>query len=76
MSTNSNIVPETYKVPDRYFTPAEVEMHNSESDLWLSWFGHVYDLTNLSKQYKGKNQLILRGYTHGSYIKACRTGYL
>ena len=44
-----------FKAPDRYFTPAEVELHNAESDLWLSWLGHVYDLTSLSQEYKGKN---------------------
>lgn len=54
MSSNDDAAPQGFKAPDRYFTPAEVELHNSESDLWLSWLGHVYDLTSLSEQFKGK----------------------
>jgi cytochrome b involved in lipid metabolism len=54
MSSHDNNASEGFKVPDRYFTPAEVELHNSESDLWLSWLGHVYDLTSLSQEFKGK----------------------
>ena len=44
---------EMSKIPDRYFTPAEVELHNAPTDLWLSWLGHVYDLTKLAEEYKG-----------------------
>lgn len=54
MSSNDETTQGGFKAPDRYFTPSEVELHNSESDLWLSWLGHVYDLTKLSKQFKGK----------------------
>ena len=41
------------KLSDKYFTPAEVELHNGPDDLWVSWLGHVYDLTPLSLQHKG-----------------------
>ncbi|KAI8905182.1 hypothetical protein EDD86DRAFT_249384 [Gorgonomyces haynaldii] len=32
------------EIPDRYFTPEEVEFHNAPEDCWLSWCGLVYDL--------------------------------
>lgn len=37
----------------RYFTSTEVSMHNAAHDLWVSWLGHVYDLTSLAEEYKG-----------------------
>ncbi|KAJ3081659.1 Cytochrome b5 domain-containing protein 1, partial [Quaeritorhiza haematococci] len=43
---------------DRYFTPAEVEMHNCPEDLWLSWGGWVYDLTALAEAYQGDPFLV------------------
>jgi cytochrome b involved in lipid metabolism len=68
MSSHNDNAPEGFKAPDRYFTPAEVELHNSESDLWVSWLGHVYDLTTLSEEFKGKNNgLNSRGYIDGSH---------
>ncbi|KAJ3039814.1 Cytochrome b5 domain-containing protein 1 [Rhizophlyctis rosea] len=39
--------------PTRYFTPAEVELHNSPHDLWISWLGDVYDLTKLAEEMQG-----------------------
>ena len=50
---SNSFIMSTDKVPDRYFTPSEVEFHNSPSDLWLSWQGRVYDLTKLSEEKKG-----------------------
>ena len=35
------------KVGQRYYTPAEVAAHNRADDLWVSFFGRVYDLTAL-----------------------------
>jgi len=32
----------------KYWTPAEVAMHNTEDDLWVSFLGNVYDLTSLA----------------------------
>ena len=37
----------TAKVGQRYYTPAEVAAHNRADDLWVSFFGRVYDLTAL-----------------------------
>ncbi|TPX68769.1 hypothetical protein SpCBS45565_g02892 [Spizellomyces sp. 'palustris'] len=42
------------RVEDRYFTPAEVEMHNAPEDCWVSWLGYVYDLTPLVEERKGE----------------------
>lgn len=33
----------------RYYTPNEVALHNTPSDLWVSFLGKVYDLTELVK---------------------------
>jgi cytochrome b involved in lipid metabolism len=52
MSATANPSPATSNV--RYYTPSEVELHNSTNDLWLSWLGNVYDLTALSQQRKGR----------------------
>ena len=38
---------------ERFFTPAEVAAHNCESDLWVSFLGHVYDLSPLAKEQHG-----------------------
>eukprot|EP00039_Didymoeca_costata_P028271 m.20535 g.20535 ORF g.20535 m.20535 type:complete len:108 (+) comp6870_c0_seq1:178-501(+) len=43
---------DTEKKP-KYWTPAEVSMHNVEEDLWVTFLGKVYDLTPLAQQYKG-----------------------
>ena len=40
-------------VGQRYFLPAEVAAHNRADDLWVSFFGHVYDLTNLVAENPG-----------------------
>lgn len=37
----------------RYFTPAEVAEHNQPDDLWVSYLGHVYNLTPLAQEFKG-----------------------
>ncbi|XP_060035158.1 cytochrome b5 domain-containing protein 1-like [Erinaceus europaeus] len=37
----------------RSFTAAEVAQHKEEGDLWVSYLGHVYDLTPLAEEYKG-----------------------
>jgi len=37
----------------RYFTPAEVLSHNRADDLWVSYFGRVYDLTTLVAENPG-----------------------
>jgi cytochrome b involved in lipid metabolism len=41
-----------------YFTPAEVSVHNSAGDIWLSWLGKVYDLTPLCQDHAG-NPLLM-----------------
>jgi hypothetical protein len=46
-------VPKQYQLK-RYYTPADVAKHNSSHDCWVSYFGHVYDLTPLLAEYKGK----------------------
>ncbi|KAL3862373.1 hypothetical protein ACJMK2_008344 [Sinanodonta woodiana] len=37
----------------KYFTPAEVRVHNTADDLWVSFLGRVYNLTPLCERYKG-----------------------
>ena len=37
----------------RYFTPSEVAVHNAPEDCWLSYLGHVYDLTPLCSEHAG-----------------------
>ncbi|ORY48746.1 hypothetical protein BCR33DRAFT_782431 [Rhizoclosmatium globosum] len=57
----SNIsTPRTKTPPDakRYYTPAEVEAHNAPYDLWLSWNGHVYDLSVLAEERRGDPLLV------------------
>jgi hypothetical protein len=31
----------------RFYTPYDVSLHNIANDLWVSFFGKVWDLTNL-----------------------------
>jgi len=38
----------------KYFTPKEVELHNTIKDVWVSYLGKVYNLTPLCEQYAGK----------------------
>eukprot|EP00052_Salpingoeca_macrocollata_P026688 m.249156 g.249156 ORF g.249156 m.249156 type:complete len:324 (+) comp22621_c0_seq1:3169-4140(+) len=38
---------------NRYFTPAEVAEHNTETDLWVSFLGKVCDLTKLAAKHTG-----------------------
>ncbi|KAJ1569313.1 Cytochrome b5 domain-containing protein 1 [Nowakowskiella sp. JEL0078] len=45
-------------VDDKYFTPSEVETHNSNDDLWLSWLGSVYNLTPLAEAYRGNPLMV------------------
>ncbi|KAI9168389.1 hypothetical protein H9P43_007761 [Blastocladiella emersonii ATCC 22665] len=42
----------------RYYTPAEVFAHRHQDDVWVSWLGHVYDLTPLIKTYYGDPRLV------------------
>ena len=37
----------------RYYTPNEVSTHNTASDIWVSFLGHVYDLTKLAEEHSG-----------------------
>ncbi|KAJ3394878.1 Cytochrome b5 domain-containing protein 1 [Entophlyctis sp. JEL0112] len=55
MTKSAATTPRTKTPPDakRYYTPAEVEQHNAAYDLWLSWHGHVYDLSVLADEHKG-----------------------
>ncbi|KAJ3226022.1 Cytochrome b5 domain-containing protein 1 [Clydaea vesicula] len=39
------------KVNEIFYSRNEVALHNSPDDLWLSWLGYVYDLTELSQEY-------------------------
>ena len=41
----------------KYYTPNEVALHNTPHDLWVSFLGKVYDLSELVLQNKG-NPLI------------------
>uniref|UniRef100_T1J0V1 Cytochrome b5 domain-containing protein 1 n=1 Tax=Strigamia maritima TaxID=126957 RepID=T1J0V1_STRMM len=41
----------------RYFTPNEVLLHNSTSDLWVSFLGKVCNLTKVCQEYKGSDLL-------------------
>eukprot|EP00931_Biecheleriopsis_adriatica_P048777 TRINITY_DN28188_c0_g1_i1.p1 TRINITY_DN28188_c0_g1~~TRINITY_DN28188_c0_g1_i1.p1 ORF type:complete len:416 (+),score=46.82 TRINITY_DN28188_c0_g1_i1:54-1250(+) len=43
--------PKQYQLK-RYYTPADVAVHNSAHDCWVSYFGSVYDLTPLLSEYK------------------------
>ncbi|XP_043933217.1 cytochrome b5 domain-containing protein 1 [Protopterus annectens] len=37
----------------KYFTPAEVSLHNTISDNWVSYMGKVYNLTPLLQEHAG-----------------------
>lgn len=37
----------------KYFTPNEVCVHNTVDDVWVSFLGKVYNLTELCDKYKG-----------------------
>ena len=39
---------------ERYFTPAEVEVHGSAGDCWVSLLGKVLDVTKLIQENKGE----------------------
>jgi hypothetical protein len=45
--------PQAEKILKSYFTPEQVSLHNNSTDLWLSFLGHVYDLTSLATDYAG-----------------------
>ncbi|CAF2377740.1 unnamed protein product [Rotaria sp. Silwood2] len=36
-----------------FFTPNEVSSHNTASDIWVSFLGHVYDLSKLVEEHSG-----------------------
>ena len=45
-------IPRPYKLR-RFYTPKEVAIHSSADDCWVSFFGQVYDLTQLiNKNYQ------------------------
>ena len=46
---NAKHLPRPYKLR-RYYTPAEVALHNCADDIWVSFFNRVYDLTNLVQE--------------------------
>lgn len=39
----------------RFFTPNEVSSHNTASDIWVSFLGHVYDLSKLVEEHSGSS---------------------
>nr|CAD7398900.1 unnamed protein product [Timema poppensis] len=41
----------------RYYTPAEVVVHNTPNDLWVSFLGRVLDLTSLAQEYDGTQEI-------------------
>jgi len=41
----------------KYFTPTEVSIHNTQKDIWVSFLGHVYNLTSLCETHKGDTLL-------------------
>nr|CAD7430361.1 unnamed protein product [Timema monikensis] len=41
----------------RHYTPAEVVVHNSPNDLWVSFLGRVLDLTSLAQEYDGTQEI-------------------
>ena len=42
-----------------FYTQNEVSTHNTASDLWVSFLGHVYDLTKLAEEHSGSSSLLL-----------------
>ena len=36
-----------------YYTPAEVAVHNTHTDIWVSFLGSVFDLTRLVAENEG-----------------------
>ena len=42
-------LPKTYK-HKRFYTPYDVSLHNTANDLWVSFFGRVWDLTLLVQE--------------------------
>jgi len=52
MSEEGKWIPKQYK-KRRYYIPADVEVHNTAYDCWVSFFNGVYDLTPLLHEYRG-----------------------
>lgn len=52
MSGDSKFLPKAYK-RRRFYIPADVEVHNTAFDCWVSFFNEVYDLTPLLHQHRG-----------------------
>ena len=44
MTDLKQYLPKTYK-RRAYYTPADVSIHNLANDLWVSFFGKVWDIT-------------------------------
>lgn len=51
-TANSNLAQPQKRI--RYFTPAEIESHNSVTDCWVSVMGRVLDVTPLIAENAGK----------------------
>jgi cytochrome b involved in lipid metabolism len=39
----------------KYFTPNEVSIHNTAKDIWVSFLGKVYDLTQFIETNSGNS---------------------
>ena len=50
-SNLKNFVPKPYK-KRRYYIKSELTQHCSPNDVWVSFFGDIYDLTNLIQQHR------------------------
>ncbi|KAM7540095.1 hypothetical protein Aperf_G00000031319 [Anoplocephala perfoliata] len=63
----------------KYYTLTDVSLHNSETDLWVSYLGDVYDLTNLCSFHKGDillKPILAAGGTDISHWFEPKTGNL
>ena len=74
-------------VRPRFYTPNEVASHNTASDIWVSFLGHVYDLTKLVEEHSGSflnsfihiyrtSFLLSRWCFDEANSRCCRTWYL
>lgn len=47
-------------IAEKFFTPQQVELHNSPDDCWVSFLGLVYNLTPLIEHNQQANPQLLR----------------